>query len=173
MKYDTAFACLRRLENIFGYEGEFTMRSSRAVFPTWPAQLGRNKEDRGALGRWAPNSEMPRWYVRAVCNAELRLRNQITERVQQGWKPSGSPELPKKRPARQTGGDASSVDSTSAVTSSVKEVNISDLGDANSVVSGYAPSLWAIRNPVCSHWGKRAYVGGRFPIGRPRPRIRP
>ena len=37
--------------------------------------------------------------------------------------------------------DSSSVDSTSVVAASEEEVNIDDLGDANSLVSGCAPSV--------------------------------
>ena len=117
------------------------MRSPRAVLPTWAAQLGWGEEDRTALGRWAPNSEMPNWYGRAVCNTELRLRNDIATKVSEGWKPTGAFELPTKRPTPAPEEEESSADSTSVVTSSEEEVNIADLDDTDSAVSGYAASV--------------------------------
>ena len=143
MKYASALACLRRLAKICGFEGIYTLHSPRAVLPTWAAQLGWHKEDRTALGRWAPNSEMPNWYDRAVCNTELRLRNTILSKYNEGWKPSGAFELPmnKSTNAKQNNDDSSSIDSTSVVTSSEEEVNIADLDDCDGNLSGYAPSV--------------------------------
>ena len=102
MKYSTALARLRRLAKICGFGGIYTLRSPSAVLPTWAAQLGWHKEDRTALGRWAPNSEMPNWYDRAVCNTELRLRNTILSKYNEGWKPSGAFELPKTQTQMKT-----------------------------------------------------------------------
>ena len=113
----------------------------RAALPTWDAQLGWRKEDRAALGRRAPNSGMPNWYGRAVCNAEIRLRNEILAKYQEGWKPSSDFELPMKKPTQQQEDDLSSIDSTSAVTSSEEEVNIAGLDDSNITLSGYTPSF--------------------------------
>ena len=141
MKYATALACLRRIAKLCGFGEKFTILSPRGVLPTWAAHLGWRKEDRTALGRLAPNTEMPTRYGRAVCNSELRLRIEITHNVQQGWKPPGSFELPKKRPPRQGEDALSSVDSTSVVASSEEEGNIADLDDTNSAVSGYTPSV--------------------------------
>ena len=141
MQYATALACFRRLDKLCGFGEKFTLRSPRDVLPTWGAQLGWRKEDRTALGRRAPISEMPNRFDRAVCNTELRLRNEIIQRENEGWKPSASFDLPKKKPAQASEDDLSSVDSASAVNSSDEEVNIADLDDTNSVMSGYAPSV--------------------------------
>ena len=143
MKYPAALCCLRRLTELCGFDDKYTLHSPRAVLPTWAAQLGWHKEDRTSLGRWAPNSEMPNWYDRAVCNTELRLRYNILTKYNEGWKPSAAFELPKsnKLPQKETEDDLSSVDSTSVVTSSEEEVNIADLDDCDGILSGYAPSV--------------------------------
>ena len=81
MKYATALAFFRRIAKLCGFGEKFTPRSHRAVLPTWAAQLGWRKEDRAALGRRGPNSEMPNWYDRADRNAELRVRNEIIQKA--------------------------------------------------------------------------------------------
>ena len=101
-------------------------------------QLGWRKEGRAALGRCAPNSEMPNWYVRAACNAERSLMSEIIQKVQQGRKPSGAFELPKKRKPTECD-DLSSVESTSAPTSSEEEINIADIDDADIRIPGHTP----------------------------------
>ena len=143
MKYSTALAYLRRLAKICGFEGIYTLHSPRAVLPTWAAKLGWHKEDRTTLGRWAPNSEMSNWYDRAVCNTELRLRNTILSKYNEGRKPSGAFELPKNNNTneKQKEDDLTSVDSTSVVTSSEEEVNIADLDGCGGGLSGYVPSV--------------------------------
>ena len=83
MQYDTALACFRWLAKLCGFGEKFTPRSTRDVLPTWAARVGWNKEGRHSLGRRPPNSEMPTWYDRAVRNTELRLRNEIIQKVQQ------------------------------------------------------------------------------------------
>ena len=141
MKYATALVCLRRMAALFGVDDKFTLRIPREVVPTWDAQLGWRKEDRTALGRWAPNSEMPNWYGHGVCNTEPRLRNEILTKYLEGWKPSASFDLPKKKQTQQQEGDFSPIDSTSAVTSSAEEVNIDDLDGSGSTLSGRTPSV--------------------------------
>ena len=118
IKYSAALARLRRRAKLCGIGAKFTLHSPRAVLPTWDAQLVWHEEDRTALGRCVPNSEMPNWYDRAVCNAELRLRNEIVQKIQQGWKPPCAFELPKTRRKTENDNDLSSVDSTPVVTSS-------------------------------------------------------
>ena len=141
MKYAAALACLRRTTRMCGFDEKFTLRSPRAVLPTWAAQLGWRKEDRAALGRWAPNSEMPNWYDRDVCNAELRLRNEILTKYHNGRTPPAAFELPKTKPTQESNDDLSPIDSTSAVTSSGEEVNIGDLDNTNGSLSGYFASV--------------------------------
>ena len=140
MKYDTALTCFRRLAKLCGLGEKFTLHIPMAVLPTWAPHLGWHKEGRAALGMRTSNSEIPNWYVRAVCNAELRLRNEIIQKIPTR-KPAGAFDLPKKRQSAQNEDDLSRVDSTSVATSSEEEVNIADLGDTSILVSGYAPSV--------------------------------
>ena len=138
MKYATAFACLQRLAKYCGFaDVKYTLHSPRAVMPTWANQLGWSKEDRTALGRWAPNSEMPNWYDRAVCNTELRLRYTIIQNCRSGWTPLQAFALPKPK-ITDNKNDSSSADSTSVLDSSEQEVDIADLDDTGGKLSGYA-----------------------------------
>ena len=138
-KYAAASSFFRRLTKLWGYGDKFLLRIPSAFLPTWADQLGWRKEGHADLGRWGPNSEMPNWYGRAARNAELRLRNEIIQKVQQWRKPAGAFELPKRRRPTELDGDLSSVDSASDVTSSGGEVNIDDLDDTDSGISGYTP----------------------------------
>ena len=58
MKYAATLACFRRIATLCGIGDKFTLRSPRAVLPTCDAHLGWRKEDRTALGRRDPKSEM-------------------------------------------------------------------------------------------------------------------
>ena len=106
--------------------------------PTWADQLGWGEEGRTSLGRWPPNSEIPNRYDRAVCNTELRSRNEIIQKCQIGWKALPAFALQQKKKQNGNAEESSSADSASAIDSSDREVNIADLEDNEGSLSVYA-----------------------------------
>ena len=73
---------------------KLTTHSARNFFPTCSAQLGWSEENRRTVGHWAEGSVMPNVYDRAFCVTELRLRNNILQKIQNGWVPTQSFEVP-------------------------------------------------------------------------------
>ena len=59
-----------------------TLRATRNALNTFSAQLGRARAERAAIGRWAPRSQMPAAYDRSKCIADLRLRNDVAQRIE-------------------------------------------------------------------------------------------
>ena len=166
-KYATATTRLNQLADLCGFK---EVHIPRAVFPTGASQLGWNKEGRAALGRRAPNSEMPNWYDRASRNAELRPRNDILQKCRDGRGPFSAFTLPRNYPNEPGNGeDSSSADSTSTLSSSGCEVYISDLGDTAGELSGYAASAQNVCgsycNPLRSRYDNTGFLRGVFPGG--------
>ena len=87
MKYSAALACFRMISKFCGFGEKFTLISPMTFFPTCDSQLGWRKEDRTAVGRWGSDSAMPNRYDRAARNAQLRLRNEIIEKISKGGDP--------------------------------------------------------------------------------------
>ena len=92
--HGVAQAALARICGNSGFEKGYTLHSPRNWFSTCAGQLLYTREHREKLGRWAPGSVMPDHYDKAVCATELRLRSEITQRINNGWRPSKEYEIP-------------------------------------------------------------------------------
>ena len=85
---------ISRLEFKFGFPKLLTICSPRNFYATCARQLLFSKEERNTLGDWEPDSEMCNTYDRAVCATELRLRGNILNKIDGGWRPSPAFEVP-------------------------------------------------------------------------------
>ena len=56
-------------------------------FPNCANQLRFPREERERLGHWAPGSAAPGRYDKAVCATEIRLRNEILQKIRSGRRP--------------------------------------------------------------------------------------
>ena len=130
----TTQAAIQRLEKFFGVSLGLKIHSPRTWAATCANQLLYSREDREKLGRWAPGSLMPDVYDRAVCVTELRLRDQILEKIRNGWSPSQSFETPGKNKTEVEDAETSSASSTSETSSVTSEVDIADLYDSNNTI---------------------------------------
>ena len=73
---------------------------------------------------------MPDLYDRATCATELRLRDDILERIRTAWQPVGPFEVPNINAGAGQGAESPDVSSTSAETAEAEgppEVGVSDL----------------------------------------------
>ena len=110
---------LARIEAHLKYDLKLKLHSPRNFFATCASRLRFPLEERGKLGRRAKGSVMPDRYGRALCATELRLRGDVINRINRGWRPTGAFEVP---PSQEKGpSDTSSCDSTS-VTSTASSV---------------------------------------------------
>ena len=91
--FGAAQAQLSKLETALDYPTPAKVHSFRNWAPTCADQLRFPREERERLGRWAPGSAMPDRYDKAVCATELRLRNEILEKIRPGWRPRNEFEL--------------------------------------------------------------------------------
>ena len=98
------------------------------------ASITFSREDREKLGRWAPGSLMPDRYDRATCTTELRLRNEILERIRSGWEPTNSFETPGTQSTTKDEAESSSASSTSETSSLLSEEDITDLWKGENVI---------------------------------------
>ena len=92
--HGATMAALRRMEQLHGVETSCAMHSPRVFLATCDNQLAFPREEREKLGRWGPGSVMPDRYGRATCTAELRLRDDILTRIQDGWTPTRAYAVP-------------------------------------------------------------------------------
>ena len=90
----TAQSALSNLEREFGFNLKLTLRSFRNFCAKCAHRLLYPREGRGKLGHWATGSAMPDRYDRAICATELRLRNEILNKVATGWRPTEAYEVP-------------------------------------------------------------------------------
>ena len=90
----TVQATLTRIEKEFGMENHLKIHSPRTWYATLARQLAYRREDREKLWHWAPGSLMPDVYDRAACVSELRLRDEILEKIRNGYKPVSPFEVP-------------------------------------------------------------------------------
>ena len=123
----TTQALLKRIEVLLGFSLGLKIHSPRSWASTCANQLLYSREDREKLGRWAPGSLMPDLYDRAVCATELRLRDEILNKIREGWSPSLPFETPGKEKAGSEDAETSSASSTSETSSVISEENIADL----------------------------------------------
>ena len=125
-------AALSRLGTLLGFSLKLKIRSPRAWFATCAHQLLYPREDREKLGRWDPGSLMPDRYDRSVCAIELRLRDEISERIRKGvWKPTNAFETPSQSKGDNNLAESSSASSTSELSS---EEDITDLWGKSGVI---------------------------------------
>ena len=89
-------ASLTRLEKKLGFDSHLKLHSPRNWFPTAANQLLMEPDKREHLGRWKKGSVMPELYDKTVCVTELAIRNQILDKIDQGWLPCASFEIPKQ-----------------------------------------------------------------------------
>ena len=68
----------------------FTLHSPRNWYTSVASQLGWDVRAQTTLGRWGPNSSMPNHYNRQHGTLELSVRNDVIERVLEGWNPADS-----------------------------------------------------------------------------------
>ena len=88
-------ATIVRLEKKLGSEPRLKLHSPRNWYSAMANQLMMEPDKREHLGRWAKGSKIPDLYERTVCVTELAIRNQILEKIDQGWTPCASFEIPK------------------------------------------------------------------------------
>ena len=88
-------AALVKLEQKLGFEPRLKLHSPRNWYATLANQLLMEPDKREKLGRWKKGSVMPEIYDRTVCVTELEIRNQILEKIDLGWLPCASFEIPK------------------------------------------------------------------------------
>ena len=123
---------LTRAEFKLGFPKLLTLHSPRAWYATCAAQLLFSLEQREKLCHWQPGSIMPDTYDRAVCAVELRLRNSILNRVDDGWQPADSFEVPddgaRKGEELQSSSSDSTPQSPTASFIAREKENIADLG---------------------------------------------
>ena len=123
-------AALTKLEKEFGFDCALKIHSPRSWHATLAKQLLYSREDREKLGHWAPGSLMPDLYDRATCATELRLRDEILQRIREGWAPAGPYEVPNTQASTQMDAESSEMESTSVLSETDNsEVNIADLSD--------------------------------------------
>ena len=82
------------MEELFGFPKSVQLHSARNFFATCAGQLLYGREFREKLGRWTAGSLMPDRYDRAECATELRLRSEIIEKLNSGWRPTKAYEVP-------------------------------------------------------------------------------
>ena len=141
----TTQAALARLEEKLGFSLKLKIHSPRAWFSTCAHQLLYPREDREKLGRWAPGSLMPDLYDRAICATELRLRDEILNRIRSGgWEPSNAFETPGKKKPIETKAETKSNSSVSDTSSLSSDEDITD--------------LWGEKNKVIDFDGSKGYV---------------
>ena len=78
-----------------------TLHSMKSWSNTMAAQLGFDNEERCLLGHWVQGSSMPRLYDKSHCVAELRARASIINKINEGWEPVQSYEVPNVTPPRE------------------------------------------------------------------------
>ena len=86
------------MEAVLGFPKSANLHSFRNLAPTCANKLRSPREERERLGHRAPWGAMPDRYDKAVCAAELRLRNEILGQIRPVWRPKASFEVEKKRP---------------------------------------------------------------------------
>ena len=91
---NTTQSPIRVLEAKFGFPRSMTIHSPRNFYATCARQLLYAKAQRNTLGRWAEDSEVSNRYDRGVCATELRLRDDIPNRIEKGWRPAPAFEVP-------------------------------------------------------------------------------
>lgn len=121
--------------------------SSRGAFDTFTSHLGRGGAGRETIGRRAPRPQMPAAYDRSECITELRLRNDVAQRMKNGRTPSCVSELPFTHPRKtnQIGSFAEETDSSSqrspdAEDAGKVEKNTIKMDDAANEITGYFES---------------------------------
>ena len=125
-------ATLSRLETLLGFNLKLKIHSPRSWVATCAHQLLYPREDREKLGRWNPGSLMPDLYDRSVCATELRLRDEIFEKIRSGvWKPTNAFETPGRGANDDTKAESSSASSTSGNSS---DEDITDLWGTGGVI---------------------------------------
>ena len=147
--YGSALRTFRVFLAKAGYpKANHTLHSPRNAFNTFAAQLGWSRADRATIGRWAPRSQMPAAYDRQKCVTELRLRNDVVQRIKSGWTPTCDFELPFKHPHKtdEIKSDAEETDTSSASSSDTEdeakiEQNTLNLDDSDNKITGYAESV--------------------------------
>ena len=77
-------AALTRIEKEFASQTNPAAKSPMAWYSALAKQLLYSREDREKLGPWDPRSLMPDLYDRATCAAELRLRDEISDKIRGG-----------------------------------------------------------------------------------------
>ena len=78
-----------------------TLHSMKSWSNTMAAQLGFDNEERCLLGHWVQGSSMPRLYDKSHCVADLRARASIINKINEGWEPVQSYEVPNVTPPRE------------------------------------------------------------------------
>ena len=147
--YGPALRTIRLFLAKAGYaKANHTLHPPRNAFNTFAAQLGWTRADRATIGRWAPRSQMPTAYDRSKCVTELRLRNDVAQRIKSGRIPSCDFDLPFSNPRKTdaVGPDAEETDTSNLWSSGAKdeaeiEQTTTDLDDSDNKVTGYAESV--------------------------------
>ena len=81
--YRDSLRSFRSLCGVLGVKSPiWTLHSARNWFPTCANQLVWDLDGRRQIGRWAAKSQMSERYGRAVCAAELRLRDSILRKIE-------------------------------------------------------------------------------------------
>ena len=104
---------LTRIQTFLGFGLKLKLHSPRNFFTTCAGQPRFPLEEREKLGRWAKGSIMPDRYDRALCAAELRLRDCVITHINGGWRPTCAFEVPPKQPRVKEQNETSSCASTS------------------------------------------------------------
>ena len=86
---------MRSISDELGFsEVNLNSHSAWGVFSTCSDRLGWGAEDRREVGHMAPESKMHDLYDRAFCVTELRLRSDIIQKIQSGWVPTFTFDVP-------------------------------------------------------------------------------
>ena len=95
-KYATVRRRLDSLITAWGLDcaGTITLHSPRNFLPSLGCQQGLSCEARTRLGHWSISSAMPERYNRLACVDELRIRNDLMEKLRDGWRPVAPFEVP-------------------------------------------------------------------------------
>ena len=127
-------AAISRMEALFGFPKSVQLHCARNFFATCAGQLLYGREFREKLGRRTAGSLMPGRYDRAECAAELRLRSEIMDKLNSGWRPTKAYEVPpttisdERRCEKENKLSASGSETDEASETSIPE-NIANLDD--------------------------------------------
>ena len=131
-------------------------------FATLARQLIYSRGDREKLWHWPPGSLTPEHYDRVTCATELRLRDEILQRVRNGLWPAGPFGIPPTAATvspETVSGSATSVLATDA--GNLSDVDISDLFGVLDV-EGSEGYFW----PRRAAWRWFFYSSAVHPLGR-------